>query len=105
MYECECKKLQMVRVPQQSVQMYDLGEDASVEHVVLECERERRVTMQVILTELGHNRDKRMEMTGREWMVLLLGLCSEKGEGMIEAMKEFLEKMCVSEFVHKLYVC
>ena len=31
--------------------------------------------------------------TGREWMVLLLGLCRETNEKMIETVKEFLEKM------------
>ena len=68
----------------------------SVEHVVLECEkyeRDRMEMMQVILTELGHSWDERVEKTGREWMVLLLGLCRETNERMIEAVKEFLEKM------------
>ena len=81
--------------------MCDMGEDESVEHVVLECEkyeRDRMEMMQVILTELGHSWDERVENTG--WvllhteyrMVLLLGLCRETNERMIEAMKEFLEK-------------
>ena len=77
-------------------QMCDMGEDESVEHVVLECEkyeRDRMEMMQVILTELGHRLDERVEKTGREWMVLLLGLCRETNERMIEAVKEFLEKM------------
>ena len=77
-------------------QMCDMGEDESVEHVVLECEkyeRDRMEMMQVILTELGHSWDERVEKTGREWMVLLLGLCRETNERMIEAVKEFLEKM------------
>ena len=76
--------------------MCDMGEDESVEHVVLECEkyeRDRMGMMQVILTELGHSWDERVEKTGREWMVLLLGLCKETNERMIEAVKEFLEKM------------
>ena len=76
--------------------MCDMGEDESVEHVVLECEkyeRDRMEMMQVILTELGHRLDERVEKTGREWMVLLLGLCRETNERMIEAVKEFLEKM------------
>ena len=67
-----------------------------MEHVVLECEkyeRDRMEMMQVILTELGHSWDERVEKTGREWMVLLLGLCRETNERMIEAVKEFLEKM------------
>ena len=35
--------------------MCDMGEDESVEHVVLECEKyDRNRMMQVILTELGH---------------------------------------------------
>ncbi|MPC65035.1 hypothetical protein E2C01_059159 [Portunus trituberculatus] len=46
--------------------------------------------MQVVLRELGN---ARVEMTGREWMVLLLGLCGDKNDRMIEAVKEFLEKM------------
>ena len=76
-------------------QMCDMGEDESVEHVVLECEkyeRDRMEMLQVILTELGHSWDERVEKTGREWMVLLLGLCRETNERMIEAVKEFLEK-------------
>ncbi|MPC88440.1 hypothetical protein E2C01_083343 [Portunus trituberculatus] len=32
-------------------------------------------------------------MTGREWMVVLLGLCGETNGKMIEAVKEFLERM------------
>ncbi|MPC97930.1 hypothetical protein E2C01_093275 [Portunus trituberculatus] len=46
--------------------------------------------MQVVLRELGH---KRVEMTGREWMVVLLGLCGDTDERMIETVKEFLERM------------
>ncbi|MPC41948.1 hypothetical protein E2C01_035558 [Portunus trituberculatus] len=45
-----------------------MWEDETVEDVVLECEkyeRERREMMQVILTELGHNRDERVAKTGR----------------------------------------
>ncbi|MPC42475.1 hypothetical protein E2C01_036097 [Portunus trituberculatus] len=33
------------------------------------------------------------EKTGREWMVLLLGLCRETSERMMEAVKEYLERM------------
>ena len=59
--------------------MCDMGEDESVEHVVvLECEkyeRDRMEMMQEILTELGHSWDERVEKRGKEWMVLLLGLC------------------------------
>ncbi|XP_063877492.1 uncharacterized protein LOC135109778 [Scylla paramamosain] len=77
-------------------QMCDMGEDETVEHVVLECvqyARDRNEMMQVILTELGHDRNERVEKTGKEWMVLLLGLCREANERMIEAVKEFLERM------------
>ncbi|XP_063861501.1 uncharacterized protein LOC135101456 [Scylla paramamosain] len=77
-------------------QMCDMGEDVTVEHVVLECvkyARDRNEMMQVILTELGHDRNERVEKTGKEWMVLLLGLCREANERMIEAVKEFLERM------------
>ena len=34
-----------------------------------------------------------IERTGREWMVLLLGICVETSERMIDMVKEFLEKM------------
>ena len=50
-------------------QMCDMGENESVEHVVLQCEkyeRHRVEMMQVILTELGHSLDERVERTGRE---------------------------------------
>ncbi|MPC65527.1 hypothetical protein E2C01_059664 [Portunus trituberculatus] len=77
-------------------QMCDMGEDETVEHALLECEkyeRDRHEMIQMILSELGHNRDERVEKTGREWMVLLLGLCREMSERMIEAVKEYLERM------------
>ena len=77
-------------------QMCDMGEDETVEHVVLECEkynRERIVMMRVVLTEMGCEMNEVMEKTGKEWMVLLLGLCDETNEYMIEAVKEFLERM------------
>ncbi|MPC91628.1 hypothetical protein E2C01_086678 [Portunus trituberculatus] len=54
-------------------QMCDMGDDETVEHVMLECEKYEM--MQVILSELRHNKDERVEKIGREWMVLLLGLC------------------------------
>ena len=80
-------------------QMCNMGEDETVEHVVLECEkydRERREMMRVILLELGCNENELVEKTGREWMVLLLGLCGETTETMIGAVKEYLERMwCV----------
>ena len=79
--------------------MCNMGEDETVEHVVLECEkydRERREMMRVILLELGCNENELVEKTGREWMVLLLGLCGETTETMIGAVKEYLERMwCV----------
>ena len=77
-------------------QMCDMGEDETVEHVVLECERynrERMEMMRVVLVEMGYEANVRVERTGREWMVLLLGLCDESTERMITAVKEFLEKM------------
>ncbi|MPC70299.1 hypothetical protein E2C01_064543 [Portunus trituberculatus] len=70
-----------------------MGEDEAVEHVVLESSkyaRGRNEMMQVVLSELGN---ARVEMTGREWMVLLLGLCGDTNDRMIEAVKEFLERM------------
>ncbi|MPC76486.1 hypothetical protein E2C01_070900 [Portunus trituberculatus] len=70
-----------------------MGEDETVEHVMLECvkyARDRNEMMQVVLRQLG---DARVEKTGREWMLLLLGLCGDTSEKMIEAVKEFLERM------------
>ena len=49
--------------------------------------------MRVVLTEMGCEMNEVMEKTGKEWMVLLLGLCDETNEYMIEAVKEFLERM------------
>ena len=72
------------------------GEDETVVHVVLKCEkyvRERMDMMRVVLTELGCEMNEVVEKTGKEWMVLLLGLCDESNESMIEAVKEFLERM------------
>ncbi|MPC27401.1 hypothetical protein E2C01_020571 [Portunus trituberculatus] len=42
-------------------QMCDMGEDETVEHVVLEYARDRNEMMQVVLRELGN---ARVEMTG-----------------------------------------
>ncbi|MPC94323.1 hypothetical protein E2C01_089487 [Portunus trituberculatus] len=73
-----------------------MGEGETVEYGVLKCERydrDRREMMQVIMTELEHNRNERVEKTGKEWMVMLLGLCGERSEKMIEAVKEYLERM------------
>ncbi|MPC34630.1 hypothetical protein E2C01_028026 [Portunus trituberculatus] len=69
-------------------QMCDMREDEMVEHVMLECERyerDRREMMRVILTE-------RVKKRGREWMVLLLQLCT-MSERMIDAVTEFLKRM------------
>ena len=48
----------------------------------------------MILTELGHNWNERVEKTGREWMVMLLGLCRETNERMIEDVKGFFWREC-----------
>ncbi|KAG0698434.1 V-type proton ATPase subunit d 1 [Chionoecetes opilio] len=77
-------------------QMCDMGEDETVEHVILECEKyngERMEMMHVILTEMGCEMNKVVEKTGREWILLLLGLCGETSGRMIEAVKEFLERI------------
>ncbi|MPC90116.1 hypothetical protein E2C01_085086 [Portunus trituberculatus] len=70
-----------------------MGEDEKVEHVMLECVKyvkDRNEMMQVVMRELGN---ARVEKTGREWMVLLLELCGEMSERMIEAVMKFLERM------------
>jgi len=57
-----------------------MGEDETVQHVILQCEkygRDRTEMMRVILPQLGCNMNEMVEQTGREWMVLLLGLCRE----------------------------
>ena len=72
--------------------MCDIGEDKTVEHVVLECEKydhDRMEMMGGILTEMGHKMNEVIERTGREWIVLLLGLCGETSTSMIDAVKEF----------------
>ncbi|MPC10916.1 hypothetical protein E2C01_003560 [Portunus trituberculatus] len=72
--------------------MCDMGEDETVDHVVLECVKyamDRNETMQVTLRELGNVKVKK---TGRKWMVLLLEQCGERNERMIEAV-EFLERI------------
>ncbi|MPC18193.1 hypothetical protein E2C01_011069 [Portunus trituberculatus] len=51
--------------------------------------RDRNEMMQVVLRELGNAKVK----TRRGWMVLLLRLCGEMNERMIEAVKEFLGRM------------
>ena len=47
-------------------QMCDMGEDESVEHVVLECEKYERDRMEMMqVTELGHSWDERVEKRKR----------------------------------------
>ena len=61
-------------------QMCDMGEDETVEHVVLECEkydRDRMEMMHVILIEMGRETNEVIKRTGREWILLLVGLCGE----------------------------
>ena len=60
--------------------MCDMGEDETVEHVILKCEKydhDRMEMMRVILTEMGRQMNEVFKRTGREWMVLLLGLCRQ----------------------------
>ena len=50
-------------------QICDMGEDETVEHVVLECEKYDRDIMEmmrVILTEMGREMNEVIERTGRE---------------------------------------
>ena len=82
-------------------QMWDIGEDEMVDHLVLECvkyARDRNEMMQVMLRELGN---VIMERTGKEWMVLLQRLSGDMNVMRIEAVKEFLERMwharCVNQ--------
>ena len=73
-------------------QMCARGEDETVEHVILECEkydRDRREMMRVILPELGCRVNEKVEKTEKEWMLLLLGLSTETTEVMIAAVKEY----------------
>ncbi|MPC99954.1 hypothetical protein E2C01_095401 [Portunus trituberculatus] len=49
-------------------QMCGMGENKTVEHVMLECEKYERDRHEMM--QLGHNRDERVEKTGREWMEL-----------------------------------
>ena len=59
-----------------------LVEHETAEHVVQEWEKwETHIMemMQVILTEMKLEINEMVERTGREWMVLLLGLCGETG--------------------------
>ena len=59
--------------------------------------------MKVFLNELGHKINVVGGMTGCEWMVLLLGLNGVANGRMIEAMKDFLEKVWNVRF--KKYFC
>ena len=49
--------------------------------------------IQEILTELGYNRNESVEKTGKECMVLLLGLYRETNNKMIEPVREVLERI------------
>ena len=49
--------------------------------------------MRVILTYMGRVMNDVIERTGREWMVLLVGLCGETNTRMIDVVKEFLKKI------------
>lgn len=89
-------------------QMCDMGEDETVEHVLLECEkydRERMDMMRVVLTEMGCEMNALIERTGREWMVLLLGLCGDTTVHMIDAMKMSVKKMWNESSLVFLLVC
>ena len=77
-------------------QKCETGVDETVEHVVLECERyerERVEMMQAVMSEMGCEEGVWMELTGEEWMTLLLGLHDEKNVEMIVAVKKYLERM------------
>ena len=49
--------------------------------------------MHVILTAMGREMNEVIERTGREWNMLLVGLCRETSTRMTDVVKEFLEKM------------
>ena len=75
--------------------MCDRGVDETG-HLMLECkryERARADMMIVFLNELGHRINVVDGRTGCEWIVLLLGLNGVANGRMIEAVKEFLEKV------------
>ena len=57
-------------------------------------------SMRVILTEMGREMNWMIKRTGREWMVLLLGLGGDMSEWMIDAVKKFLEKMWFARFTN-----
>ena len=77
--------------------MCDMGEDETVEHVILECAKyvnERNIMMNEVMIEIGCEENELMEKTGSEWMSLLLGLYGgETNVRIIKVVKEFLEKM------------
>ena len=78
-------------------QMCDMGEDETVEHVVLECEmydRDRMEMMHVILTEMGC---EMIERTGRQWMVMLLGLWWDEWTDDWRGERVSGENVCVIE--------
>ena len=80
-------------------QKCDMGEDETVVHVMLECEKYERDRWQmnrVVQSEMGWVADEvngEVERYERDWMLLLLGLNGEATERMMEAVKGFLEKM------------
>ena len=77
-------------------QMCDMGVDETVEHIMLECTKYGRIRtemMRTVLIELECNEGEYMEKTGREWMMLLLGLCEGTTERIVTEVKEFLESM------------
>ena len=80
-------------------QMCEKGVDETVAHVILECEkyeRERLEMLEVAKKEvLLHASEVNgvIVRTESEWMLLLLGLNGEASECMMEAVKEFLERV------------
>ncbi len=61
--------------------------------MILECkkyDREKTRMMQMFLGEVGLEVNGR---TGKEWMVLLLGLSGQTNGRVIEVVKELLESM------------
>ena len=97
-YGCKCEKLHTdgQKFQSKTYQLCDMGENDSVEHVFLECEGyvgERWEMIQTTLRELlGCEENERIEKTGKEWMMVLVGLSEESTEGIIKAVKEFLER-------------
>ena len=55
-----------------------------------------RTVMRVILTDMRCVVGEVTERSDSEWMVLQLGLCEDVSARMIDAVKEFLEKMGIA---------